>query len=134
VSRVAYLDASALVKVVVRETEHDALRAHLAGIADRATSVVAGVEVPRAVARALGSVPLPLAGLTERTVVIGLDPTIVARAAALRPLTLRSLDAIHLASAMELGGDLASFVTYDRRLADAARDAGLPVESPGEDA
>jgi predicted nucleic acid-binding protein len=128
---VAYLDSSALVKVVLQEPGHQELRSFLGTIPDRATSVVSGIEVPRAVARALASVPPSVAALSERTVVIALDRAIVVRAAALRPLTLRSLDAIHIASAMELGPDLASFVTYDQRQAAAAREVGLPVESPG---
>jgi predicted nucleic acid-binding protein len=64
--------------------------------------------------------------------IIGIDRTITARAAALAPPALRTLDAIHLASAMELGADLEAFVTYDRRLAEAAAAAGLPVTSPGD--
>lgn len=47
------------------------------------------------------------------------------------PTTLRSLDAIHLAAALDIRDDLAAFVTYDRRLFEAARGVGLPVRSPG---
>jgi predicted nucleic acid-binding protein len=61
---------------------------------------------------------------------IELDDPIARAAAEMAPRTLRSLDAIHLASALALGDELGAFVTYDGRLADAARSAGLPVIAP----
>ena len=62
---------------------------------------------------------------------IDVSPLILSRAARLEPPALRTLDAVHLASALELGADLEAFVTYDARLAAAARGAGLTVVSPG---
>jgi hypothetical protein len=56
---------------------------------------------------------------------------IINRAAGIRPNTLRSLDAIHLASALAVKQDLTAFVAYDKRLLAAAREAGLPTASPG---
>jgi uncharacterized protein len=61
---------------------------------------------------------------------IELDDPIARAAGEMHPASLRSLDAIHLASALALGDELAAFVTYDARLADAARSAGLPVIAP----
>jgi uncharacterized protein len=61
---------------------------------------------------------------------IGLDPPIRILAQTARPATVRSLDAIHLGTALHTRGDLTAFVTYDRRLLDAARTAGLPADSP----
>jgi len=55
----------------------------------------------------------------------------LARAVAIRPDAVRTLDAIHIATALEIGGELEAFVTYDGRQAEAAALAGLPVESPG---
>ena len=64
---------------------------------------------------------------------VDVDPALVRIASAVSPVGLRTLDAIHLASAIALGSALEAFVTYDRRLAKAAREAGLPVASPGVD-
>ena len=61
---------------------------------------------------------------------IGLDPPIRILAQTASPATVRSLDAIHLGTALHTRRALTSFVTYDRRLLDAARTAGLPVDSP----
>jgi predicted nucleic acid-binding protein len=64
-------------------------------------------------------------------VLIGIDVPLLERAAALEPARLRSLDAIHLAIADALGDELAAFVVYDARLAEAAPGAGFPVTAPG---
>lgn len=72
-----------------------------------------------------------MAGLLDDLVILGLEPAIATAAATIGPATLRTLDAIHLASAATLGADLEAFVTYDRRLAEAARALGMPVASPG---
>jgi predicted nucleic acid-binding protein len=74
-----------------------------------------------------------MADVFEAVNVLAFDTRIAARAAALRPASLRTLDAIHLATALELAGDLTAFVSYDDRLSAAARDLGLPVVAlPGE--
>lgn len=61
---------------------------------------------------------------------IGLGPDLQILARTAEPVTVRSLDAIHLATALHCHSGLASFVTYDKRLLDAAQAAGLPVDSP----
>jgi len=61
---------------------------------------------------------------------IDLNPPIRVLAQAVRPVTVRSLDAIHLGTALHARRTLTSFVTYDKRLLDAARTAGLPAGSP----
>lgn len=61
---------------------------------------------------------------------VPLDDKVLLAAAALEPATLRSLDAIHLATALSLGGDLGAMYVYDARLAAAARAAGIRVEAP----
>jgi len=131
-----YLDASALVKLATQEAESDALRRDLAGYRDRLTSRLATVEVPRAIARR-GPESVAAAGdAVERTLetvtVIELDDDVASVAAGLEPARLRSLDAIHLASALVIRDELSAFVTYDTRLAAAARAAGLTVEMPGD--
>ena len=65
-----------------------------------------------------------------RTRLLRLDDDLLDAAARLGPGLLRSLDAIHLASAQALGSELAGLVTYDRRMADGASLVGLPVEAP----
>ena len=90
------------------------------------------VEVPRALTRkgTDGAGVEALHVVFEGIVVINLDEGIAAIAAALSPGSLRSLDAIHLASAISIGQELDAFITYDIRLADTARAAGLTVVVP----
>jgi len=128
-----YLDASAIVKMVVPERGSAELAAFLEGAQPLATSLVASVEVPRAVARYRPGDARLITGVLDAMTLIDLTQRRAAQAAAMTPVTLRSLDAIHLAAALDIGDDLAVFVTYDRRQAEAAREAGLPVASPGVD-
>jgi uncharacterized protein len=126
-----YLDASAIVKLVLKEAESEVLRRALSNVAGRFSSRIAVVEVHRVTMRqtevdASEAVEAVLAGIE----MIELDDPIARAAAEMAPPTLRSLDAIHLASALALGDELGAFVTYDGRLADAARSAGLPVIAP----
>jgi predicted nucleic acid-binding protein len=79
----------------------------------------------------LGAVARDALPVLETVVLQDLEPAIIERAARLEPSSLRTLDAIHLASALGMGVDLEAFVTYDARLAAAARGAGLTVVSPG---
>ena len=126
-----YADASALVKLLLREPESDALRSYLLARPDPATSRISAVEVARAMARAEGSPQdEALAALWERTLFVEVDASLADSAARLEPPALRSLDAIHLASALALADELEAFVTYDARQADVARAVGLEVVSP----
>ena len=129
-----YLDSSAVVKLVQREAESDALRRFLRRQrSDQlVTSTLARVEVVRAIrpggGRAVSQARRQLARLSQIVVSVEL----LDRAADLAPdVLLRSLDAIHLASAELAGDDLRAVVTYDHRMGDAARALGLSVESPG---
>ena len=72
----------------------------------------------------------PVQAAFDGVTVIDLDPLIANRAGEIEPVALRSLDAIHLASALGLGDEVAAFVTHDARQADAARALGLTVEAP----
>lgn len=126
-----YLDTSALVKLVVREAESEALIAWLRE-ADRrpVTSDLARTELARAVMRAapgrLDRVREVLGSIALRTATAALFQ----EAARLAPAGLRSLDAVHLATALDLDDDLESLVTYDDRLAEAARFHGVRVTAP----
>lgn len=70
--------------------------------------------------------------ILRKMFLIDLDTGVRSLAAALQPPLLRTLDAIHLASALSIGGDLIAFVTYDRRLFAAASLARLPALAPGQ--
>ena len=130
-----YLDASAIVKLATAEAETQALRAHLAQHQHLITSRLATVEVPRALKRrgpeSEASAAEPMREVLDHLQVVELDAGIAMIVAVLAPPTLRSLDAIHLASALAIGEELTEVVTYDLRLAAAARSAGLEVRSPG---
>lgn len=98
-----------------------------------ASSVVSKIEVHRAVRRAMPEPAKTLAlveQVLERIDLVLLHSGVVEQAMRVAPPELRSLDAIHLASAFEFADQLDAFVTYDRQLARAASDAGLPVDSP----
>jgi len=129
---VVYLDASALVKLVVREPESVALMEFLREHPDRVSSALALAEVPRALRRArFGAAERRRAReVLARVALVDIDRRALAAAAAIEPPTVRTLDAIHLATALALREDLAALVTYDRRLAVAAERADLPVQAP----
>jgi len=129
-----YLDSSALVKLVQREKESDALRQFLRRHrADQlVTSALSRVEVVRAVLTGGPSALAQARRQLSRLDQILLSTEVLDRAATLAPtVQLRSLDAIHLAAAQIVGADLRAVLTYDRRMADAALDLGLAVEMPG---
>jgi predicted nucleic acid-binding protein len=136
---VIYLDSAAVVKLVRQEAYSADLVAWLNAHDDAPliSSALVEVEVPRALRR---SAPQALSGVPTavgRLFRLEIDSTIRATAAAFAEPTLRSLDAIHLATAQvltnESGAELLAFVAYDRRLLDAAKAAGLPIASPGQD-
>ena len=126
---VAYVDASALVKLVVVETESLQMLHWYVESERVITSRVGIVETRRAADRHPHD-PDELRSLLTSVEVIELDQRVADRAASVGPMLLRALDAIHLATALELRESLGAFVTYDDRLADAARAVGLPVVRP----
>lgn len=131
-----YLDTSAVVKLVNAEPQTD----ELANWLDEHTemhwisSVLVEVELARAVIRSgrleqLATIPVVKARLD----LFEIDDVVRSTAASFHDPGLRSLDAIHLATARVAASvaELAAFVTYDRRLASAAADVGLPAVMPG---
>jgi predicted nucleic acid-binding protein len=74
----------------------------------------------------------PMREILQHLDLVELDEDVAATAATVAPAVLRSLDAIHLASALAIGGELTEIITYDSRLAAAARNAGLEVQAPGQ--
>jgi predicted nucleic acid-binding protein len=130
-AEVAYLDTSAVVKLLVREAETTALRRRLRSWPRRASSALLRVELLRTVRRA--GLPRLMEGARRQLAsidLIRLDDDLLERAAEIEPSTMRSLDAIHLATALDLGSDLAAVVTYDARMSAAAQALGLPVVAP----
>jgi predicted nucleic acid-binding protein len=129
--RVAYLDSSAFVKLVVIEPESAALRMALARWPERASATLLRTEAVRALRRSGNGARVGAARRLFRALrLVRIDEPLLDRAGDLDPLQLRSLDAIHLAAAMAIGPDLGVVFTYDDRLRDAAQAAGLMVAAP----
>ncbi len=128
--RATYLNSSAIVKLVIEEDESAALRRYLRSRRPWVSSALARTEVGRALlpfgrpALARGD------DVLARLELVRLSDRLLVAAARLLPAELRSLDAIHLAAAGQLGGDLARVVTYDERMASAARAMGWTVAAP----
>lgn len=125
-----YVDSSALVKTVVEEPESRVL---LRWLKDKDQLVACDLVRVEAVRAVRGSDPaaVPRARQAIATLaLIRLDDSLYDAAADLEPTTLRSLDAVHLAAALSLGGALAGVVTYDLRMTEAATTLGLRVEAP----
>lgn len=130
-AEVAYLDASAVVKLLVRESDTTALRRRLRSWPQRASSALLRAELLRTVRRA--GLPRLMEGARRQLTsidLIRLDDDLLERATGIEPFTVRSLDAIHLATALSLGSDLGAFMTYDTRMSTAAQALGLPVIAP----
>jgi len=133
---VLYLDSSALLKLIVVERESAELLSFIAGWHLHAVSALALTEVLRAVRhRAVDEVDDEARSRAETVLtsvaLITVDEELLRKAGALGPPLLRSLDAIHLVSALSLGDDLAGLVTYDNRLADGAVSSAVTVHRPG---
>jgi len=127
-----YLDSSAIVKFAVEEAESEALASWRAGLAFDdvvMTCELSIVEVLRAVRRVDGAEEIALTHLDALDHLV-MDRDLLLAAARLDPTGLRTLDAIHLAAAMAAGDELAGVVTYDTRMADAARQLGLTTLAP----
>jgi len=131
-----YLDSAAVVKLVHAEPESATLRSWLDKRAEVQwiSSVLTEIESFRALARyapaAVSRSRLP--AVLDQIDLIDLDQRIRMLAQTVTPATVRSLDAIHLGTALRSRSrsSLTSFVTYDKRLRDAARAVGLPTDAP----
>jgi predicted nucleic acid-binding protein len=143
---VIYLDSCALVKLIREEDESAALQAWLDERADEVmvTSELARAEVLRVIRRNnhsergelidAGRLSADLdeaAAVLEAVTQVVVDRKVLHRAGALEAPMVRTLDAIHLATALDLQASTIELVTYDRRLAAVVRRAGLVVVSPG---
>lgn len=126
-----YLDSSAIVKLVVPESESEALRRQLAPTGDWISSALARVEVLRALGRRnlTEEAVRDAERMLARIALVPLDDRVLGAASEVGPASLRSLDAIHLATALSLFS-LDAFVTYDQRLFAAASSAGFRTIAP----
>jgi hypothetical protein len=128
--RAAYLDSSAVVRLVIAEPESAALRRYLRRRRPLVSSALARTEVLRALL-SFGEVALARGRRVLRTIeLMRVNDRVLEVAGTLLPAEVRSLDAIHLATAQQLGDDLGVVVTYDVRMADAAAKLGLETHSP----
>ncbi|MEE8406009.1 MAG: type II toxin-antitoxin system VapC family toxin [Acidimicrobiia bacterium] len=125
-----YIDSSAIVKLVAREPESPALRRFLNRRRTLVASALAQTEVSRAVL-SLGEPFLRKApDVLHRIELVRVNRQVLADAALLEPVTLRSLDAIHLATAALFADTLGGFITYDSRMMEAAGSYGWSVSAP----
>jgi predicted nucleic acid-binding protein len=125
-----YLDSSAIVKLAVEEPESQALRRHLRRRRPWVSSALARTEVIRALLASGEDAQAAGRRVLARCDLVRVNNRVLDLAGQMAPSELRSLDAIHLATAERLGTDLGALVTYDLRMADAARRRGLRVDMP----
>jgi predicted nucleic acid-binding protein len=125
-----YLDSSALVKLAIEEPESGALRAHLRRRKVLVSSALARTEVLRALLLEGDEGVARGRAVLGRVELIRVNDRLLIAAGSLQPADVRSLDAIHLATARELGSDLNQVVSYDERMVEAAKGLGLKTASP----
>ena len=130
VERATYMDTSAIVKLAVREPESAALRRYLRRKRPLVTSALARTEVARALLPLGPDAVVRGEEVLRRIDVVRINDQILRAAGSMLPLELRSLDAIHLATAIAIGVDLARVCTYDGRMAAGAGALGLAVVAP----
>lgn len=128
--RLTYVDSSALVKLAVAEPESGALRRYLSRRQPLVSSALARTEVARALMPSGAAAVARGQDVLRRLQLLRLSDRVLRAAGCREPPDLRSLDAIHLASAAQLGSALRQIVTYDDRMAAAAKAAGWSVVSP----
>lgn len=130
-SEIAYIDASAFVKLFAAEPESGAVaRAIEAELGNLVASEILAVEVARAALRIGGEAPAAAARLLRQVVLLPLSVAVREQAGRVGAPQLRTLDAIHLATAISVGERVGAVLTYDERLAAACRAAGLRVAAP----
>ena len=125
-----YLDSSAIVKLAVREPQSLALRRYLRRRQPLVSSALARTEVFRALLPAGDEAMARGRAVLQRIDLVRVNDRILNAAGVLRSFELRSLDAIHLATVQELGDELSALVTYDSRMATAAKELGYRIAQP----
>jgi uncharacterized protein len=128
--RLTYVDSSAIVKLVVSEPESRALRRYLSRRQPLVSSALARTEVARALLPSGGDAVARGEDVLRRIQLLRVNDRVLRDAGRMEPAYLRSLDAIHLASARQIGPSIRQIVTYDDRMAEAARANGWTVAAP----
>lgn len=126
----AYLDTSAYVKLIVDEPASPALLQELGRWSAWTSSSLLRVEALRACRRLRDDVAASAEASLSDIALIPMDDPVLAIAAGLDPRELRSLGAIHIATALSVGADLGAVFSYDDRMTAAAEAAGLSVLAP----
>ena len=126
-----YLDTSAAVKLVIAERGSTALRRWLASRDEQMfSSDLLRTELLRATRRVAPEQMVQARAVLDALILVRLSTAVCERAAMLEPDLVRSLDALHLAAALEIGDELEAMVTYDLRLAQGAEALGISVVAP----
>lgn len=125
-----YVDTSALVKLAVAEPGSATLVKRIAG-RQLISSALARTETLRAVVRLCPEALAGVTGLLDRVALVAISDSILADATAVTPASVRTLDAIHLATARQLGDVVDVLISYDLRMLAAAAAWGIAAESPG---
>lgn len=125
-----YLDASAFAKLLVHESESEALARYLDEHPDLVSSAILRAEGLRAIRHLGGELAERARSNLPRIRFVPVDDPLLDTAAVLDPAVMRTLDALHLASAVVLGEELEALVTYDQRMREGAEVLGLPVAAP----
>ena len=128
--RLTYLDSSAIVKLAVLEPESKALRRYLARRQPLVSSALARTEVTRALKPSGPEAVVRGEDVLRRIQLLRINDRVLSEAGRLEPAELRSLDAIHLASASQLRSSIRQIVTYDERMGEAAIALGWTVVAP----
>jgi predicted nucleic acid-binding protein len=129
-TRLTYIDSSAIVKLAVAEPESKALRRYLSRRQPLVSSALARTEVARALMPGGAQAVSRGEAVLRRIQLLRVNDRVLSEAGRMQPAGLRSLNAIHLASAGQLGPSVRLIVTYDERMADAAEAIGWSVTSP----
>lgn len=130
-SAIAYIDASAFVKLFAPEPESEAMAAAIEVELDNlVASEILAVEASRAAVRLGGAAPALASRLLRRVVLLPLSAEVREQAGRIGPAGLRALDAIHLATAVSVSERIGAVFTYDSRLGEACTAVGLRVWAP----
>lgn len=125
-----YVDTSVFGRVILEEPDRSAIERDLSRFGRSIASRLLGIELRRVARREDAGDEAER--VLEDVILVPIDEAVVAAAESISPTNVGTLDAIHLATAVRLAeaGELDALMTYDKRLAEGAREHGLTVLSP----
>lgn len=129
-----YVDTSAVAKLFIAERETSDLRQWLSDRSEPhlVSSALLAVELLRLLRLVSPATVTPAEQFLATDIdIVEITPSILDDATTVLPSRLRTLDAIHLATALDLGASVDVLLTYDKVFIEAARDTGLSVACPG---